>query len=738
MESLTRPKRALLAYCALADRLHQSNPNLLQALTPFFAPVCADLEGEFLDAGKFSNEVFERYGLRVPRLAVLGLAEQLASDGLLIPVAGRSSQPVYQYAPASSTPSDGGTPVSEAEIDKVLADFTARCLDDPLLASTEVADLEEAFLDRLLQTDSMRLLARRESSGVTKRSASTLTLKSVTPREEDHLALRLDFHVSQYLVDLREFQPSAFDRVSDIAFANMAAEALACFSEPGGGAKDLSGLTLYLDSPLLLDILGVNTEYSEYGTELLQMISQSGATAAVFDDCIAEAESVVAAQHASLRMGVAQRSSQWGTSAKPHILNALMNNVAERATGKGIAIHRDPDLNLMARSTGAVGDIQAEMKRRMQGWPNDDARRHDERSVWSMLRVRDSTSACKRVGDSKAIFIARNTALVRIANDAWRHWLMSSSRHSQHVVDSWAPVSMSDKQLAGYLWLRKGAGNGQMSKARLLAHCSAAIRPRADVKAKAYNLVLELHGKEDAEHIAALLEDREGERALMRVTRADPEDITRERLPFILEQVKLAAGEYAAAAVRDQANVELDATRAAHRAELERVQLDAAADRQYFEARAEAADTALAQERLDREQLQGQLEQIAGQLSAAEQSRKRREVSLVVQAFNESLAAHRRVRWELVALFAAISLWASTSATDWEPILQLASTFFFTCVGFWFVPEYLEGVVTRHSKWVLSASAARVGASGLLPIKPPDFKAGVWRELEAIEEECPE
>jgi hypothetical protein len=732
MESLTRPKRALLAYCALADRLHQSSPNLLQALTPFFAPVCADLAGEFLDAGKFSNEVFERYGLRIPRLAVLGLAEQLASDGLLIPVAGKASQPVYQYAPASSTPSDGGTPVSEVEIDKVLAEFTARCLEDPLLAATKVADLEEAFLDRLLQTDSMRLLARREATSATKRSASTLTLKSVTPTEEDHIGLRLDFHVAQYLVDLRESQPATFDRVSDIAFANMAAEALACFSEPGVAAKDLSGLTLYLDSPLLLDILGVNTEYSEYGAELLQMISQSGATAAVFDDCIAEAESVVAAQHASLRSGIAQRSSYWGTSAKPHTLNALINNVAERAVGKGIAVHRDPDVSLIARSTGAVGDIQAQMNKRMQGWPNDEARKHDERSVWSMLRVRDSTSACRRVGESKSVFVARNTALVRIANDAWRHWLSSSSRHSQHIVDSWAPVAMSDKQLAGYLWLRKGAGNGQMSKARLLAHCSAAIRPRADVKAKAYNLVLELHGKQDAEHIAALLEDREGERTLMRVTRADPEDVTKERLPFILEQVKLAAGEYAASAVRDQAREELDATRAAHQIELDQIQAVAAADRQRSEARADAAAAALVQEKLDREQLQGRLDQVAGQLSAAEQSRKRREAELISQAFVESLAAHRRMRWELVALFAAVSLWATTSATDWAPMIQLSSTFLLTCVGFWFVPEYLEGVVRRHSLWVLHTSAARVGARGLLPSTPPDFKAGVWRELEAL------
>ncbi|WHQ45821.1 hypothetical protein [Alcaligenes faecalis] len=72
------------------------------------------------------------------------------------------------------------------------------------------------------------------------------------------------------------------------------------------------------------------------------------------------------------------------------------------------------------------------------------------------------------------------------------------------------------------------------------------------MKAKAYNLLLELQGKEEADDLAALLEDREGVRALMRVSKGDPEDITPERMPFIVEKVKLAAGEFAAAKEREQ------------------------------------------------------------------------------------------------------------------------------------------------------------------------------------------
>ncbi len=121
--SLTKPKRALLAYCALADSLHRPNANLLQALTPFFAPICAMQPGKFFDAADFSDAVFAQYGLRIPRLAVLGLAEQLERANLLISVAGTASKPVFQYAAPKPVSNDGVHPVTEGEIDQVLSDF---------------------------------------------------------------------------------------------------------------------------------------------------------------------------------------------------------------------------------------------------------------------------------------------------------------------------------------------------------------------------------------------------------------------------------------------------------------------------------------------------------------------------------------------------------------------------------------------------------------------------------------
>jgi len=568
MTANTKPKRTLIAYCALAERLNRPGAGVIQALTPFLAEACQTFSGELFDAAKFSAAVAEKFGIRIPRLAILGLTDHLEKEGLLTAISGHATSTVYQYAKSKDTSEDPDvSAVTEAEIDDVLRSFVDYCKADPRLTSMEEARLHAAFLDRLLHIDSMRLLSRKEGAIAARKTSGTLVLKKPeTVIDQSELdELHLDYVVSQYLLDLRESKPTTFDRVSDIAFANMAAEALACFNEPPSTQTALTRLTVYLDSPLLLDMLGVNSEYADYGTELLEAIKASGSTAATFDHSVTEAESVVNAQLAYLRSGINHATSRWGVTARPDLLSALVGNVGERATNRlGIEIHRDPELNLHRRAQGTVGDIEAEMSDRMQAWGTAESRDYDRKSVWSMLSIQDTSTPCIRVCDSKQLLLARNTALVNIANAAWMTWLKGTTRHSRTHIDKWAPIAMSDKQFAGYLWLRGGGHYGSISRARLLAHCSAAVRPRADIKARAYNLILDLSGRQEADDVAALLEDREGARALMRATRGDPEDVTKGRLPYILEQVKMAAGEYAAGIVRAESEKALEAVRMAH------------------------------------------------------------------------------------------------------------------------------------------------------------------------------
>jgi hypothetical protein len=728
MTTSLKPKRALIAYCVLAERLHTPGVGMTRALTPFLAEACQQFAGELFDAGKLSTAVAEHYGIRIPRLAALGLAEQLARDGLLTTVSGYSNSVVYQYAKSPAmVEAIPSSPVTEAEVEAVLSSFVEYCRTDKRLDAKSEQSLQGAFLDRLLHTDAMRILGRREASIAAKKSPDTLLLKKAVPAEPpDSVELHLDFLVSQFLLDLRDKNAAAFDRVSNVAFANMAAEAIACFREPSTAGSSLNSLTVYLDSPLLLDMLGVNAEYAEYGTELLEAIHASGAQAAVLDHCVAEAEAAIHAQLAYLRSGVNQLSAGWGTTAKPDLLAALSQNVGERAEKRlGIALHRDPEINLHRRSQEAVGDIEAGMIERMRAWRNEDAKEHDRKSVWAMLAMRDATKVCDRLCDSQSLLLTRNTALVSIANGAWVTWLKGSTKHSSTQIERWTPVAMSDKQFAGYLWMRSGGGSGSITRARLLAHCSAAVRPRADVKARAYNLVLELSGREEADDISALLEDREGARALMRATTGDPEDVTRERLPFILEKVKLAAGEYAAAAVREESARQLEQVQQAHKEDLERLQREAAANAAHLGGQTRDVQAALLQQQQEQMRIEAEKAALASALDAQIAGERRRQMQILRDGLGAGTSWYRFFRWTAAVLFGVATALIAELAID-RPTIAAGLGGILGFLGFSFVPD----VLNRPLNWIamkrLRAVVKAKDPGVEIPTCMPDFKNGTW------------
>jgi len=704
----------------------------MQALTPFLAEACRQFSGDLFDASKFSDAVAERYGIRIPRLAALGLTDQLARNGLLEPVSNYSSVTVYRYTKQSETvDASSENPVTEGEIEAVLQSFVTHCRTDNRLQSKSDAALQAAFLDRLLNVDSMRLLVRREASIAAKKTAKTLVITTpANPNEQhDRDELHIDFLVSQFLLELRDNNHAAFERVSNVAFANMAAEAISCFLEPPAENRPLNDLTVYLDSPLLLDMLGVNEEYTDYGLELLASIKASGAKAAVFDHCIAEAEAAIHAQLNYLRSGINQTSTNWGTSTKPGLLSALVGNLGERAEQRlGIEIHRDPDVSLHRKSPATVGDIEAEMTQRMQAWRNEDAKEYDRKSVWAMLSIRSTSTPCPRICDSQSLLLTRNTPLVGIANDAWLTWLKGSTKHSKTHIENWSPISMSDKQFAGYLWARTGGSDGSMSRARLLAHCSSAVRPRADVKARAYNLVLELSGSQEAEDLQALLEDREGARALMRVTKGDPEDVTRERLPFILEQVKLAAGDFAADAVRKESAQREAEIHKAHEEEVERLKSEAAAAQAILDAKARAAQLEILQHQQQNQDVSAQNEALRNTLAAQAEAEAARKSRILQDGLNAGVFRYRVSRWTAAILFGLISGKIALLSTS-QPNLAAACTVLLGTAGFWFVPEILDTPMNHFAMKRLRAVVTNKDATVEIPTEFPDFRKGTWQAI---------
>lgn len=259
----------------------------------------------------------------------------------------------------------------------------------------------------------------------------------------------------------------------------------------------------------------------------------------------------------------------------------------------------------------------------------------------------------------------------------------------------------------------------------MLAHCSAAVRPRSDIKARAYNLVLELSNRQEADDVAALLEDREGARALMRATSGDPEDVTKERLPYILEQVRLAAGEFAAAKVREEGQQQLDAARAVYATELEQVRRAAGVAQALQDAEANRIRQQLLQQDQDAQWLAGQNATLQAQLAASAQAERARQSQLLQEAFQSGRKTYRALRWAAALAFGLLS-GAIAWVANKEPALAAAATVLLGTLGFWFVPDFLDRPMQAAATKRMRAVLAVKDKALVLPTHPLDFKQSVW------------
>jgi hypothetical protein len=722
-----RPTRALLAYCALAERLSTAGTSPISALVPFLEPICAQREGELFDAQVFATDVAARYGLHLPRLAALALTDALAGEGFLVEVVPGARQPAYKYAKNTSKSDKPIDPVTEAQIEALLRQFTAFCRQDDRLQAMGNPDLEEALLARLINADSMRILSRKEGGSDLRRTTKTLS-RSDLPSSIDSAArteLHLDFTVSEFLLQLAQNDATTFDIASNVAFASMAAEAIACFQDPGA-TGDLSSLTVVLDSPLLLDMLGVNSDYEDYGKELLALVKATGASVVTFDHSINEAESAIHAQLEYLRSGVNRAGNAISTTTKPDLLSALYQNVAARCeTRLGIQVIRDPQTNLHKRHVAAVGSVQSMLDDRMGAWSHQEAKDYDQKTIWHFLGLRDSGNLIERVCDSKWLFVSRNTALVRIANDAWRTWLKESNRHSLAKIPSAAPIAMSDKQFAGYAWLRKGGTDGSIPRKRLLAHCSAAVRPRADIKARAYNLFLEVHGKEQADDLIVLLSDREGARALMHATRGDPLDVTPERLPQIVEQVKLAAGEYAAKRAREEAQAKISELSEKHDRELTDWQSKAARAQAALESEKSDAEFKIAQAIENESATRAQLATLKRNVWSLERKELEQQLRMLREGLRRGTREYKAARWLVVVLLTLVSAVWGLIATESRMLSIFIPTLIFA-LSFWFVPNYFEWFARACGCRAINRYLALLGTNVIAKAEDVDFPAVTW------------
>lgn len=526
--------RSLVAYAFLAQAT-RSEGDLLTGLAPIFKPIAKLHAGKRFEPKEFAQTVSEIYGLKVNSWAIEELAPRLANAGLLTKIG--VSEGAHQYVYAEIT--EQYDEITDKDIARVTEKFVQFAM--PVLQQyaqpIDAKKLEEAFLRQLVDMEFVGILLKPERSPDTHPVKPPITLK----RKEDEAKWEKDIEAQSrievlcaaFILDAYHKDKNLYDMIVRLATGALVAEVVLNFQNPDANVS-LHGLKVILDTPFLMAALNVSGEEAyQVASSICDQLRQKGAELAVFDHSVDELKgnlkAVIGAVDAGEGYGpTARRLANRGFHA---YAIALMQNPEARLKQDSIRVITSPKSPTSYQFF--TEDDQHEFERSLGYDPGKKLRRErDAASIAAVVRLRMNLKAkMSRFQAARYLFLTSNPWL------AERSQGYLSKRNL--YADGEVPPAVSDRNLAGLLWVLYGGKSVELPQHVLLANCARAIEPRSDVIQHMHRFLAELDSKQ-AEYFRALMTEERAGQYLMQLTLGESSFLTNENAPVILEQIKTA------------------------------------------------------------------------------------------------------------------------------------------------------------------------------------------------------
>lgn len=509
----TKPRidRPLLAYAFLAQATPKPG-DLLSGLVPIFIPIAKRNMGKRFDAKEFSTQVGEMYGIAISPWAVDDLSPRLEKAGLLFKEPLTASTYEYFYADVPGDFSD----VSENDIRDVVEHFIKFAT--PILESNglnvDKKLLERAFFDELTQIDFHTVLLKPDRP---EQPASTLAL----PKSDEELSSakdianksRLDVLCAAFVIATRQSDKSVFDLIVKIAAGALVVQVVLNMQDPGETVS-LSGLRVFLDGPILMSLLDLGEEkHHEYAVQLSEQLTTHGASLVVFRHSVDEIRDNLKAS-----VSAAESGTGYGATVR-RLRNGMYRNyvASVRADLEGTIGRAGIRIVEPVTRAGIFQHFTQEDEDGVYGmlghFNNPLAQERDAASIAGVMRMRQGKHA--RMGQfhlASCLFVTENP---RVAECGARFAVLRKLIRTNEV-----PPAVTDRYLAGMLWVLFGGKANELTEYRLLASCTAALEARNDVSLKVHQFLNKMDTAK-AEHFRALMTTERSGQHLMQLTLGD-------------------------------------------------------------------------------------------------------------------------------------------------------------------------------------------------------------------------
>lgn len=438
-------------------------PNRLKALLAFLEPEFAARDGQLLDSAEFISAVNQSMGLGLTDDAFQDLLPHIEKVGWIVQVTGL---PGVQYSVSCHKP-----PIpdpSSIEALNRLANSFAEFLDSREVSIANFPRdhnyLGECLVEWLLSID----------------TSDELSMAAAT-RSFENSSEQIEYFCARFVDDLIRNKSADVEDLQLIANVGLLSDMVREFKKPLAEIKN-TDLTIALDSPLLLELLGVSGESSRLAaTELVTRLSKRGAKFLFFDASINELQHSIDGMFelpVYERYGPTHSAMQRGEIDEGYVqsvrhncrdllqklgVSPLSRVLKDRSTSWHIVTSQHVDK--LTRDLESVYDSQRSSRFRA---------RHDAQAVAAIMRLRGGEFATSDVFRAKYVFLTRNetfrnTARAFCVRDTPPGTALMSTEETGPVIDI--------KEMASAIFARMPLDeSAEFSRLSLMAACERVLR----------------------------------------------------------------------------------------------------------------------------------------------------------------------------------------------------------------------------------------------------------------------
>ncbi len=333
--------------------------------------------------------------------------------------------------------------------------------------------------------------------------------------------------VSKYVIKLQKTSPERFESFMILMQGHMFANALTC-PDLEQTPETYKGVTFYFDTPLLLQLLGLDIEHKRDAVKrLIDLLLKLNGKVAVFSHLKDELKGVIetAAEYLEHPRGAGSiiREARYSGRTKSDLL-LIAQQIDDKLSEFHIKIEQTPqyERSFQIDETAFDSVLEDEMPQHKQR-----AKENDINSVRSIYILRKGI-APDTVERSKAVLVSSNSAFAKAAHRYGRKH--EELRQVSSVITSFS--------LANMAWLKTPMGAIDLPKMEVLAFSYAALRPSTEILNKCLNEIerLEKEGKITAKD-HQLLRSKLANDELMNLTHGDVSALDKETVTETLTRI---------------------------------------------------------------------------------------------------------------------------------------------------------------------------------------------------------